>query len=225
MRADRLAAMTSLFSHLRARPWLLSSMLAGAAIAVLVPGGFGAITRGLLGWNAAVWLYLVLLGAAMLRADHEALRRVAVAQAEGARVVLGVVVLAAFVSLVGIVVELAAVKASGAPHGWPHLLLAIATVAGSWLLVPTMFALSYASAYHRSAHAGALRFPDADPAFTPHYSDFMYFSLTIAVAAQTADVSVASPAMRRLVLSQALVSFAFNTAILAFTINVAASLF
>ncbi len=49
--------------------------------------------------------------------------------------------------------------------------------------------------------------------------------LIIAVAAQTSDVGVTSTAMRRVVLMQALLSFAFNTAILAFTINIAASLF
>ena len=76
-----------------------------------------------------------------------------------------------------------------------------------------------------------LRTPDerfagiADFPFAPHYSDFLYFAFTIAVASQTADIAVASPAMRRLVLLHAIVSFAFNTAILAFAINVAASMF
>ena len=53
----------------------------------------------------------------------------------------------------------------------------------------------------------------------------MYFSFTIAVACQTADVSLTSQAMRRLVLLHSVMSFAFNTAILAFTVNVAASVF
>ena len=45
------------------------------------------------------------------------------------------------------------------------------------------------------------------------------------MASQTADVSVTQPAMRRLVLLQSVLSFAFNTAVLALTINIAASLF
>jgi uncharacterized membrane protein len=53
----------------------------------------------------------------------------------------------------------------------------------------------------------------------------LYVSFTIAVACQTADVAVTSPRMRRLVLLQSVMAVAFNTAILAFTINVAASLF
>lgn len=138
---------------------------------------------------------------------------------------LRVVVLAALVSLVGIVAELMAAKAPGTPHALPHVLFALATVAGSWLLVPTMFALTYASQYYRTAHGRGLNFPESDGGFQPDYADFLYFSFTIAVASQTADVSVSTPAMRRLVLLQSVLSFAFNTAILAFTINIAASLF
>ena len=50
-----------------------------------------------------------------------------------------------------------------------------------------------------------LLFPDR-PA-EPAYSDFMYFSFTIAVASQTADVEIASSPMRRAVLMQSVVSF------------------
>lgn len=215
----------SLFELLRLRARMVASLLAGAAAATLVPGNPGLVFRGLLGWNVSVWLYLVLVAAMMLRADHAQLRRVAAAQAESAATVLAVVVLAALASLAGIVAELSVAKVPGAPHSWPHLAFAILTVAGSWLLVPTMFALTYASRYYASAARRGLAFPDADPAFAPHYSDFLYFSMTIAAASQTSDVSVTSAAMRRLVLAHTLVSFAFNTAILALTINVAASLF
>ena len=121
-------------------------------------------------------------------------------------------------------VELSAAKGGGAVVALPHVLFAIGTVTGGWLLVPTLFTLTYASAYHRGARAG-LRFPDIDPNFRPGYSDFLYFAFTIAVASQTADVSVTQPAMRRLVLLQSVLSFAFNTAVLALTINIAASLF
>ena len=84
---------------------------------------------------------------------------------------------------------------------------------------------TYASRYYGSAHGGGLQFADADSAFKPHYGDFLYFWFTIAVASQTADVSISSAPMRRLVLLHSVLSFVFNTAILAFTINMAASLF
>jgi uncharacterized membrane protein len=45
------------------------------------------------------------------------------------------------------------------------------------------------------------------------------------VASQTADVSISTRPMRRLVLLQSVLSFVFNTTVLAFTINIAAGLF
>jgi uncharacterized membrane protein len=216
--------MRRLVAHLRARPRLTIAILAGLAATALLPGG-SSVSRSLFGWNVAVWLYLVLVGSMMLRSDHDRLRRIAVAQAEGAATVLTVVILAALVSLAGVIVQLSAAKLPGAPHALPHLAFALATVAGSWLLVPTMFALTYASLYFRSSHGSGLQFPDVGDGFKPDYGDFLYFSFTIAVASQTADVSISTQAMRRLVLLQSVLSFAFNTAILAFSINIAASMF
>ena len=213
-------------THVRTRPRLFASVAAGATAALLAPDIAHATTRALLGWNVGVWLFLVLIGAMMLRADHSRLRRTAIAQAEGAAVVLTVVVLAALVSIVGIVVELSAAKAVSGRHALPHVLFALATVTGSWLLLPTLFAMNYASLFYRTEQGSGMKFPTEDDAeFKPDYADFLYFSFTIAVASQTADVSVSTQPMRRLVLLQSLLSFVFNTTILAFTINIAASLF
>ena len=217
--------MSDLLTHIRARPRLVGSLLVGALLALLLPGAHPAVTRALLGWNVAVWLYLLLVGWMMLHADHGRLRRVAAAQAEGAAAALAIVCVACIVSLLGIVVELSAAKVPGSHHALPHVILALATVTGSWLLLPTMFTLTYASVFYRDVHGGGLQFPGAEAHFKPDYGDFLYFSFTIAVAAQTADVSITTTVMRRLVLLQALLSFAFNTAILAFTINIAASMF
>ena len=216
--------MTGLLWHARTRPRMLISIAIGVAVAVLLPGIGQPITRALIGWNAGVWLFLVMVGWLMLKADHEHLRRSAIAQAEGAAVVLTIVVVAVVFSIVAIVVELAGAK-QGPHHAVPHVLFALVTVAGSWLLLPTLFAMNYASLYYRTQHGTGLHFPDPDKTFRPDYADFLYFSFTIAVASQTADVSISTRPMRRLVLLQAFLSFAFNTTILALTINIAASLF
>jgi uncharacterized membrane protein len=211
--------------HLRSRPRLMTAVLVGVAASLVLHEAHGAVTRSLFGWNVTVWLYLALVGLMMFRADHLITRRIAAAQAEGAVTVLAIVVLTALVSLAGIVIELSAAKVPGAPHALPHVLFALATVVGSWLIVPTLFALTYASEYYRFQNVRSLQFPDGGGDFKPHYGDFLYFSFTIAVASQTADVSIATSRMRRLVLTQSVFSFAFNTAILAFTINIAASMF
>ena len=217
-------------SHLRAHPRLLGSAAIGIAAGWLAPGTLGLLSRALLGWNAGVWLYLVSAGWIMFRSDANRMQRAALAQAESSAAVLALVVVAAIVSLVAIVLELSAAKAPHLRPALPNVLFTLLTVAGSWLLVPTLFALSYASLYYDTCEgggdgAGALRFPDADKAFKPDYADFLYFAFTIAVASQTADVSITTRTMRRLVLLQSLLSFGFNATVLAFSINIAASLF
>jgi uncharacterized membrane protein len=76
--------------------------------------------------------------------------------------------------------------------------------------------------YRSHANHRPLAFPDAEE--NPDYWDFLYFSFTIAVAAQTSDVALMSRSMRKVVLAQSILSFVFNAAILGLSINIAASL-
>lgn len=220
--------MRRLHRHLLAHRRLATAVALGATVALVLPADWGGVQRALTGWNVAVWLYLVLAGWMMARAGHGHLRQVVDQQADSAATVLALVIAACLVSLVGTVLELGAAKALHGAQAWPHVLLAAATVVGAWLLLPTVFSLSYASHFYRRANgstAGGLEFPGADDHFKPGYADFLYVAVTIAATAQTSDVAVSTPAMRRLVLAQSLLSFAFNTAVLALAINLAASLF
>lgn len=219
--------MRRLHRHLRAHVRLATAMALGAAVALLVPAHWGGVQRLLVGWNVGVWLYLLLVGWMMAHAGHGHLRRVVEQQADSAATVLALVIAACLVSLVGTVLELGAARALHGDHAWPHVLLAAATVVGAWLLLPTVFSLSYASHFYRAGDStgGGLQFPGADARFQPGYGDFLYVAVTIAATAQTSDVAITTPAMRRLALMQSLLSFAFNTAVLALAINLAASLF
>ncbi len=218
------------FGALRVRPRLLVAIGVGLAAGALLPASLRGVTRLLLAWNLTVWLYLALVGLLMRHPDHGHLRRQAAAHAEGAGAVLMIAVAAAVASMVAIFAELSSVKASGAGLAWPQLMLTLATLVGSWLLLPFEFALTYASRYYAASPAGGgLDFPGVDESVggvsLPDYTDFVYFSLTIAATAQTSDVAVTTRAMRRLVVTHGVVSFAFNTMVLALAINIAASLF
>jgi uncharacterized membrane protein len=219
----------ALIAPLRMRPRLMIAVAFGLAAAALLPNSLRGVTRVLVAWNITVWLYLALVGAMMRRPNQAVLRRHAAAHAEGAVIVLIIAVAAAAASVAAIVAELSSVKGSGPGIAWPNVLLALITLTGSWLLLPFEFALTYASRYFvAGAVPGGLDFPGADEHAdddtAPGYSDFLYFSLTIAATAQTSDVNITTPAMRRLVAFHALVSFAFNTMVLALAINIAASL-
>jgi len=203
---------------------MLAATAIGVAVGLAIPAN-AVVTKVLIGWNAGVWLYLVLIALSMYRADHSRLQRDAVAHSEGALTVSVMVVLACLASLAAIVLELAAGKPSHAAPGVQQVVLTFVTVMGSWLLLPTLFTLNYASLYHTVEQESGLAFPSAEPGFRPDYMDFLYFSFTIAVALQTADVAVTGRTMRTVVLAQSVLSFVFNTAVLAFFINIASGLF
>jgi uncharacterized membrane protein len=211
-------------NHLRARPRMLIAAALGIVSGALAPYA-SPVTRWLIGWNVGVWLYLVLIAMSMFRADHGQLRKAALALAEGAVVVSTMVVSATLASFAAIFLELAAGKAAGTPHALPQLALTLATVTASWLLLPTLFTLNYATLYYRDEAGAGLRFPDGSADFRPHYFDFLYFSFTIAVALQTADVAITDKTMRLLVLVQSVLSFVFNTTVLALLVNIAAGFF
>jgi uncharacterized membrane protein len=212
---------THLFTHRR----LIACMFVGCIVGATWPGIESFVSRALFGYDAFVWVYLALVVVALLRAEHGHYKRVALEQAESAAAVLAIVVGAAGISLVAIIFELVAAKAAGPHHMLPHLIFATVTVIGSWLLLPTLFALTYASEYYKREPDCGLSFPDSEAGFEPDHTDFLYFSFTIAVTAQTSDVGVTTRSMRRLVLFQSIVSFVFNTTILAFSVNAAASFF
>lgn len=197
----------------------------GIAVGCAWPDVSFWLSRVLIGWNVTAWSYLLWVAANLLRVQPGDMKRLAQRQGESAPVVLGVVVVAATMSLVAVIFELSLTKAAGKGQLFQHVLPAALTVAGSWLLVPVLFSLAYASAWF-AAPGGGLLFPhDAKAsAREPDHIDFFYFSFTIAVASQTADVAITSRPMRKLVLMQSVLSFGFNTAVLAFGINIAASL-
>jgi uncharacterized membrane protein len=211
--------------HLLAHRRLLICAVIGAIVAALWPNVETLLARALLGWNVLIWIYLLWVAVTLLRADPGHMKRVALAQAENASIVLAIVVVAAVMSLVAVIFELISAKAAGAHHMLPHLAFGSVTLVGSWLLLPVLFALSYASAYYSERPDKGLAFPNAETNFEPDHTDFFYFSFTIAVTAQTSDVGVTTRTMRRLVLTQSVLSFVFNTTILAFSINAAAGFF
>lgn len=200
--------------------------VAGLLVALLLlPSPVKPTARALIGWDAAVWLYLVLIWAHMARADHDQVRDLAVREDESAGFVLAIVSIASIASIAAIVLELATVKGGGqsvAP-GVSHYVLTALTLIGAWFLIPTIFTLHYARLYFSGmTKETALLFPDHK--LDPNYWDFLYFSFTIAVASQTSDVVLRSRQIRRVALAQSILSFYFNVAILGLCINIAAGL-
>lgn len=202
------------------RPRLLMAAAAAGAAAFLLPEMRWS-TRAILSWDVGIGLHLALLAIMMARSNLDNLQ-VRADEDAGAAAVLGIATVAAVASLAAIGAELDGLKdAAGAAKGG-RLALAGATILLSWLYVNAMFGIHYAHEYYRGkVDRQGLKFP-GDGA--PDYWDFMYFAFNMGAAAQTSDVAVEDRRMRRFVLAHTVVSFLFNTTILALAINVGASL-
>ncbi|VVD73114.1 DUF1345 domain-containing protein [Pandoraea soli] len=217
-----------LFPHLlRFHPRLLIAIvlgaLAGLFVQVFVGGEFSTVTRILIGWNTGAWSYLAMIWLMMVTAPKRSIERFAEQEDQSAAIVLTVVSLSAIASVAAIIHVLASAK-TGAPHqASEHVLFAAATLIAGWFLVPTIYTLHYARLYFTDTESPfALAWPDRD--CDPDYWDFLYFSFTIAVASQTADIALTSRRMRRTALAQAVLSFFFNLAVLGLSINIGAGL-
>lgn len=208
----------------RARPRLFLS----AAIGVVATGALAAFTgcrpatRLLVGWDIGVALYLALALHMMARSDVGLIRRRAATQDEGQFAILVLTVAAALASLAAIFVELGGAGRTTEARELTPALLAILTIALSWAFVHTIFALHYAHEFYDETDGGGLAFPGGDSP-EPDYWDFVYFSLVIGMTSQVSDVGVTNQQIRRTVAAHGVVSFVFNTALLALTINLAAS--
>jgi uncharacterized membrane protein len=201
-----------------ARPRTFFAIAVGIAAFFVSPAALRLVTRFLVGWDVFVAVYLLLVVVMMLRCDHRHIRQSAILQDDGRFLILMLTALGAFASIAAIVFEL------GASHrGVTELTLATATIALSWAAVHTAFALHYAHDYYRRSKPGGLQFPSGDQHDHADYWDFVYFSFVIGMTAQVSDVGITDKIIRRTATAHGIVSFVYNTALVALMVNIAAS--
>jgi len=211
----------------RSRPWLSAAALlavgSGVLLSLLMP--LRVSQAILIGWNLGAGLYLAAVLHIMLSASTADMRQRAEAQDVGRRTILLLTGAAVAVCVVAIATELIAARSQTGLIKGLNIALVGVTIVTTWVFVHTTFALHYAHAYYTALSHDpepSLKFPEKG--CEPDYLDFAYFAFIIGTAAQTADVSVASKAMRRLNLGHSVFAFFYNTTILALCINIAASL-
>jgi uncharacterized membrane protein len=200
---------------------LIASLAVGAIAAVLTLILGDKELAPMVGWDltamtftAWVWVTIWPMDAAVTKAD--ALRE------DPTRASTDVLILSASVfslAAVGVVVVLA-----NSAQGWAKAGLAsfaIVSVALSWLMVHTLFALRYALLYYTTEPEGGIDFNQDDP---PRYTDFAYLALTLGMTFQVSDTDLKTTAIRATALRHALISYLFGAVILATTINLIAGL-
>jgi uncharacterized membrane protein len=212
------------FLNLEARLRCVVAIVIGIA-GFFVAGAFASRPTAIIaGWDSFAVSLLALIWIAILNSGIDHMRYRARTQDLSRLLIFIFTIGAACSSIFAVIFLLSAAKST--THLGLHATLSILAILASWSLVHTMFAMRYAHAYYGEgdspdAHIGGLEFPSDD---APDYLDFAYFSFVIGMTCQVSDVDITSKSLRTLALIHGVLSFAFNTIILALTINTVSGL-
>jgi uncharacterized membrane protein len=220
----------SLLRHLDSKTRLGLSLMLAMTSFLLLPDSMHLDNRILIGWITGVLCFLILVTLMMCSATPQKTRYRAQRQEAQHLSVFLLVVITACTSIfaIGLMQATSNDKAIPASTLALEVTLSLIAIVCSWFLTHTMFALHYATCYYHSdslnqdtGYSGGLDFPGED---LPDYWDFMYFSFTLGMTAQTSDVSIPSLFMRRLALGHGMIAFLFYVVILASSVNVSSGL-
>jgi uncharacterized membrane protein len=212
---------------LSARPRLLISLFCALIAYFILPHTISGTTRTLVVWNVAVLVYIVLAIQLFVTGDVDDMAGHAERQQEGEWAIFGLTVATVMFSFVAIFGEFSNTKAlEGAEKGL-HVGLVAATLLLSWIMMHISFSIRYAHEYYSKDLGGSgidkgLEFPGDDD--EPDYFDFFYFAIVLGMTFQVSDVQITARKLRRLATVHGLLSFLFNTIIVALTVNIAAGL-
>jgi uncharacterized membrane protein len=194
--------------------------LAICIVVAVVTSFFDVLHHAIIaGWATACLVYVVWVWSAVWRMDAADTKDHATLEDPGRRTVDLVLLIAAMASVVAVVWVLVDARSlkGGAQVG--VALLAILSVALSWLLVHTLYTLRYARIYYR--RDGGVDFNQKE---APQYSDFAYLAFTLGMTYQVSDTNISSSYLRRTILGHTMLSYVFGTVIVAATVNLVAGL-
>jgi uncharacterized membrane protein len=182
------------------------------------------LTHVMIGWDTFSVCMLAMSWITFFMTTSKQIRQQARVQDQSSSIIFIVVLVSTLASILAVLLLLVTKHDGNHGMNW-RLIIAIAGMIFSWFLIHTIFTLRYAHIYYGdhptkpNTHSGGLKFPDDS---TPEYIDFAYFSFVLGMTFQVSDVEITSKRFRKLALLHGLVSFAFNTIMIALTINVIA---
>ncbi len=213
------------FARLDSHHRIFWSTLAGILAYLLIGSMLMPSSRLIAAWDVFAVVELGLAWTVFFRAHPQEVRRNARLQDTGRTAIFLLVILAACAAFIAVAFVLG--PSGGSEALTLHLTLSILAIVTSWVLMHTVFALRYAHLYYSGSgeqivgHQQGLQFPDER---LPDFLDFAYFSFVVGMTCQVSDVQITRKPLRRLALVHGVISFVFNTMILALTINVISNL-
>ena len=211
-------------------PWRSRSVVMTLALVVAVCTSFFApewihgTVRAVLTYDVAALAVLIGYFVFGFRDDHKRTRLRAQQNDPGRNIVLCVTVLSVAAGLAGAISILGKGPNVRTPAEMGFAVaVAIASAVIGWFLTHATYALRYAHLFYRDdgTPCDGLNFPQTP---YPDDYDFLYFSYVIGMTFQVSDVQVNDAGIRKMVLLHGIVSFGYNTAILALGINLISNL-
>lgn len=174
--------------------------------------------RAVIGWDVGALTQTLLTWRVIVRSDAKATAVHAAPEDPGGRMVWLLALLASMFSLFAATFVLREVHNMPRPESSLWTGLGLLAVALSWFLTHTEYTMRYAHLYYRRGGASGLDFPGKLP---PCDFDFAYFAFTLGMCFQVSDVAISTSHIRRVALLHGLISFIYNTTILALALNLA----
>lgn len=200
---------------------LLLSVVLGVLGCLLLPLRVRWHVRAVVGWDIGALTLTLLAWRIIFRSNARATAAHAAPEDLGGTMVWMLALASSLFSLFAAVSVLKEVRALPPPASTIWTGLTLLAIALSWMLTHTSYTLRYAHLYYRRGSSGGLEFPGGRP---PCDFDFAYFAFTLGMCFQVSDVAISASHIRRAVLLHALLSFVYNTTILALVMNLVVGL-
>jgi uncharacterized membrane protein len=198
--------------------------IAVAAYFIVEIKNIDLLTHVMIGWDTFSLCMIIMSWVTFFITTSKQIREQARIQDQAASIIFILILISTTASFLAVLLLLVVKHSGNETHSW-RLPIAIAGMIFSWFLIHTIFTLRYAHIYYGDhpttpdKYHGGLSFPDNA---TPEYIDFAYFSFVLGMTFQVSDVQITSKRFRKLALWHSLLSFGFNTIMIALTINVIA---
>ncbi len=203
---------------------IICLIIGGVVFFVLNIKSLDNLSHLMIGWDTFSLCMIVMSWITFFITKSKQIREQAKVQDPKRSIVFIIILISTFASILAVTLLIVTKKEGNSGASW-RLPVAILGMLLSWFLIHTVFALRYAHIYygdHKTkpdTHAGGLEFPGEE---NPEYLDFAYYSFVLGMTFQVSDVQVTSKRLRSLALLQGLISFGFNTIMIALTINLIA---
>ncbi len=184
------------------------------------------LTHIMIGWDTFSVCMIVMTWITFFITSAKQIRIQSKVQDPNRSVIFIIILISTLASFLTVLLLIVTKKDGEDGASW-RLPIAVAGMLFSWILIHTSFTLRYAHIFYGdhktkpNTHAGGLDFPGDT---LPDYLDFAYFSFVLGMTFQVSDVQITSKRFRRLALLHGLISFSFDTTMIALTINILAGI-